>query len=134
MEESLVRARVSLLVEICQRAQFTARKGSMADRIRRVALAAIALPVLFLVMSGLASAATFIVGSPAGLNTAIFDTNSFGGVNTINIAANNTLTSALSAIASGNNLTINGNGFTLDGDNKFQIFTVNSAPRSSCTT
>jgi hypothetical protein len=98
----------------------------MADRIRRAALAAIAAPVLFLAMSGLASAATFIVITPAQLNNAIIIANSNSTPNTINFAANITLTSALPAIASGSNLTINGNGFALDGASKLQIFSVNS--------
>ena len=98
----------------------------MAGLNRRVALAAIVLPVLFLAMSAMASAATFTVINPAELSLAITIANTNSPPNTINFAANITLlTSALPAIASGNNLTINGNGFTLDGDSKFQILSVN---------
>jgi hypothetical protein len=82
---------------------------------------------LFLAMSGMARAATFTVSTPAELSNAIAVANFVGGGNTINFAANITLTSgALPAIDSGSTLTINGNGFALDGDSKFQIFSVSS--------
>ena len=94
----------------------------MADRIRRVALAAIALPVLFLVISGVARAATFTVtnttdpASPmagdGSLREAIINANSAGGINTIQfnagVTGTITLGSTLPAIVSGNTLTITG--------------------------
>jgi hypothetical protein len=58
----------------------------MADRSWRYALGAIALPVLFVAMSGLARAATFTVSNPAELIMAINIANTNSTPNTINFA------------------------------------------------
>src|SRR6202035_3318898 len=106
------------LVEICQRAQFTAREGSMADRNPRFTFAAIALPLLLLAMSGLARAATFTVNTtadtgPGSLRAAITSANAAPTVvNNINFTVSGTITlgSSLPAIAntSPGSLTIDG--------------------------
>jgi hypothetical protein len=87
-------------------------------------VALIVVPALFLAMPGLARAATFTVVNPTQLSTAITAANSIPGGNTINFNASITLSSALPAITSGSTLTINGNGFTLDGASSFQILSV----------
>jgi hypothetical protein len=87
-------------------------------------VAIIVVPALFLAMPGLARAATFTVVNPTQLSTAITAANSIPGGNTINFNASITLSSALPAITSGSTLTINGNGFTLDGASSFQILSV----------
>src|SRR5271169_1218816 len=124
----------------------------MADRNPRYALAAIALPFLFLVMSGLTRAATITVttrADPAGvsgtcsLRQAITNANSKSqsgstnctggtGSDTIVFAVSGTimLGSSLPAIinTSPGSLTIDGSGqtITLDGASTYQIFSVNS--------
>jgi hypothetical protein len=96
----------------------------MADRNRRFTVAVAVMPLVLLAMSGLARAATFTVVTPAELSIAITAANSIPGANTINFNASITLSSALPAITSGSTLTINGNGFTLDGASSFQILSV----------
>lgn len=98
----------------------------MADRNRRFTVAVAVMPLVLLAMSGLARAATFTVVTPTELSIAITAANSIPGANTINFNASITLSSALPAITSGSTLTINGNGFTLDGASSFQILSVNS--------
>jgi hypothetical protein len=110
----------------------------MADRNRRVSLAAIALPFFFLMMSGLGRAATITVtnthDSGAGsLRDAINSANSTPTVaTTINFNLNGTITlgSALPTIVntSPGSLTIDGSGqaITVDGASLYQIFMVNS--------
>jgi fibronectin-binding autotransporter adhesin len=110
----------------------------MADRNRRFAAAAVVLPLLFLVMSGLARATTFTVinrnDTGAGsLRAAITSANSMPTVaNNINFIVSGTITlgSTLPAIAntSPGSLTIDGSGqsITIDGAHSFQIFRVNS--------
>jgi polymorphic membrane protein len=102
----------------------------MADRIRRVALAAIALPVLFLAMSGLASASTLTVTNTndtgmGSLRAEILAASSGDTIN-FNVSGTITLGSTLPAIAI--DLTIDGSGqaITVDGKNSFQILSVNS--------
>jgi CSLREA domain-containing protein len=124
----------------------------MADRNRRFTVAAIALPFLILLMSGLTRAATITVttlADPAGLSgtcslrQAITNangknqsgsTNCSGGTGTdtieFSVTGKITLGSALPAIAntSPGSLTIDGSGqaITLDGANTYTIFAVNS--------
>src|SRR6202167_4658809 len=121
----------------------------MADRNRSFAVALIALPLLFLAMPGLASAATITVDtlSPTSvsghcnLSDAISAANGKTGVqgcaagtgtDTIEFSVTGTitLTSSLPAITntSPNSLTIDGSGqsITIDGAHSFQIFIVNS--------
>jgi len=83
----------------------------MAIRNPRYALAAIALPFLFLAMSGLAQAGSFTVtntldGGPGSLRAAITAANIAGGTNSIdfNVTGTITLLSSLPTIT--NNLTI----------------------------
>ena len=102
----------------------------MADRIRRCTLAAIALPVLFLAMSGMANAATLTVNNTndtgmGSLRGQILGASSGDTIN-FNVSGTITLGSTLPAIAI--NLTIDGSGqsITVDGANSFQIFSVNS--------
>jgi hypothetical protein len=116
----------------------------MADRNRSFAVALIALPLLFLAMPGLASAATITVDtlSPTSvtghcnLSDAIAAANGKTGVqgcaagtgtDTIDFSLSGTitLTSSLPAIAI--NLTIDGRGqaITVDGASSFQILSVN---------
>jgi hypothetical protein len=94
----------------------------MADRNWRFAVAAVVLPLLFMVISGVARAATFTVtnttdpASPmagdGSLREAIINANSAGGINTIQfnagVTGTITLGSTLPAIVSGNTLTITG--------------------------
>jgi len=102
----------------------------MAIRNPRYALAAIALPFLFLAMSGLAQAGSFTVtntldGGPGSLRAAITAANIAGGTNTIdfNVTGTITLLSSLPTIT--NNLTITGPtgspGITINGGGTFQI-------------
>jgi predicted outer membrane repeat protein len=106
----------------------------MADRIRR-ALAAIVLPLLFVAMSGLASAATLTVTNTNDPASPVAGDGSLRGEilaastgDTINFSVSGTITlgSTLPSIAI--SLTIDGSGksITVDGDSKFQIFVVNS--------
>jgi CSLREA domain-containing protein len=124
----------------------------MADRNRRFALAAIALPFFLLMMSGLTRAATITVttlADPAGvsgtcsLRQAITNangkdqsgsTNCTAGTGTdtivFSVTGKITLGSALPAISntSPGSLTIDGSGqaITLDGADTYQIFNINS--------
>ncbi|HEY6299560.1 MAG TPA: hypothetical protein VIW95_07940, partial [Candidatus Binatus sp.] len=102
----------------------------MADRNPRYTIAAIALPLLFLAMSGLARAATLTVTNTldSGMGSLRAEILAASTGDTINFSVSGTITlgSTLPAIAI--NLTIDGSGqsVTVDGDSKFQIFTVNS--------
>ena len=113
----------------------------MAHRNRRFTIAAVALPLLFLVMSGMARAATFTVTNTGDSNVpgsgslrdAINSANATPTVaNTINFSVSGTITlgSTLPAIAntSPGSLTIDGSGqaITVDGASMFRILTVNS--------
>jgi len=109
----------------------------MADRSRHFTVAAFAIPLLFLAMSGLARAATFTVTNTndTGANSlrdAITSANAAPTVaNTINFSVSGkiTLGSALPEIVntSPGSLTIDGSGqaITVDGASMFQIFNVN---------
>src|SRR5277367_1412650 len=117
---------------------------SMADRNRRFALTAIAFPLLLLVMSGLARAATFTVSNttdPASpmagdgsLREAITNANTAGGTNNIQfnagVTGTITLGSTLPAIVSGETLTITGPttspGIAISGGNAVQLMVVNA--------
>src|SRR5271168_5136580 len=117
---------------------------SMADRNRRFALTAIALPLLLLAMSGLARAATFTVSNttdPASpmagdgsLREAITSANTAGGTNNIQfnagVTGTITLGSTLPAIVSGETLTITGPttspGIAISGGNAVQLMVVNA--------
>src|SRR5277367_5605553 len=117
---------------------------SMADRNRRFALTAIAFPLLLLVMSGLARAATFTVSNttdPASpmagdgsLREAITNANTAGGTNNIQfnagVTGTITLGSTLPAIVSGETLTISGPttspGIAISGGNAVQLMVVNA--------
>src|SRR5277367_4480432 len=117
---------------------------SMADRNRRFALTAIAFPLLLLVMSGLARAATFTVSNttdPASpmagdgsLREAITNANTAGGTNTIQfnagVTGTITLGSTLPAIVSGETLTISGPttspGIAISGGHAVQLMVVNA--------
>ena len=109
----------------------------MADRSRRIELAAVVLPLLVLAMSGFACAATFTVmntndtGS-GSLRDAITSANTTPTVvNNINFNVSGTITlgSPLPTIVntSPGSLTIDGSGhaITVDGANLYQIFNVN---------
>ena len=101
----------------------------MADRSRRIALAAIALPLLFLAMSRLASASPLTVTNTndTGVGSLRAEILAASSGDTINFSVSGTITlgSPLPAIAV--DLTIDGIGraITVDGANTFQIFTVN---------
>jgi hypothetical protein len=109
----------------------------MADRSRRIALAAIVLPFLFLAMSGLARATLFTVintndTGTGSLRDAINSANLAPTVaNTINFSVSGTITlgSTLPTIVntSPGSLTIDGSGrsITVDGASLYQIFSVN---------
>jgi hypothetical protein len=110
----------------------------MADRNRRFALTAIALPLLFLAMSGLARAATIAVtninDSGAGsLRAAINNANASPTTSytiDFNVSGTITLLSALPEITntSPGSLTIDGSGqaITVDGASLYEIFMVNA--------
>lgn len=110
----------------------------MADRNPRYALAAIALPVLFLAMSGLARATTFTVTNTndtgmGSLRDAINSANAATTIaNTINFNVSGTITlgSTLPTIVntSPGSLTIDGSGqtITVDGARLYQVFIVSS--------
>ncbi len=110
----------------------------MADRGRRVALAAIALSFLFVAIPGLARAAMFTVTNTndtgmGSLRDAITNANAAPtAVNTINFTVSGTITlgSLLPEIVntSPGSLTIDGSGraITVDGASMFEIFMVNS--------
>ena len=110
----------------------------MADRIRRLTLAATALPLLLMVMAGMARAATFTVNTTAdsglgSLRATITAANTTPNIfSTINFSVSGTisLASSLPAIANASpgSLMIDGSGkaITVDGANSFQIFSVNS--------
>ena len=102
----------------------------MADRIRRVALAAIALPLLFLMMSGLARAATLTVTNTldSGAGSLRAQILAAASGDTINFSVSGTITLASSLPAIAISLTIDGSGqaITVDGATSFQILSVNS--------
>ena len=101
----------------------------MADRNRSFTVAAIALPFLFLLMSGFARAATLTVTntSDTGAGSLRGEILAASSGDTINFSVSGTITlsSALPVIAI--NLTIDGSGrsITVDGANSFPIFNVN---------
>jgi predicted outer membrane repeat protein len=107
----------------------------LGDRKRRFALGAVALPLLFLVMSGLARAASFAVDNTndsglGSLRAAITSANGIPGANTIDFSVTGTiaLLSTLPAITG--NLTIIGPtgspGITIDGGGAVQLMRVNT--------
>jgi hypothetical protein len=110
----------------------------MADRNRRFTPAAVAMPLLFLAMSGLARAATITVSNTndsgmGSLRAAITTANTTPTVaTTVNFSVSGTITllSALPEITntSPGSLTIDGSGqaITVDGASTFQIFDVNA--------
>src|SRR5947209_18467480 len=69
-----------------------------------------------------ASAATYDVGTPAELQTAIASVSAGSGGDTINITGDITLSAELSAITKG--VTITGNGHTVDGASTYRIFFI----------
>ena len=73
-----------------------------------------------------AQAADFSVGTYAELENAITTANSNGVADTITLTNNITLTGTLPQITS--EITIEGAGYTLSGDNSFQVFNVFSLP------
>ncbi len=106
----------------------------MTDRDWRSTLAAIALPFLFLVMSGLARAATFTVTNTAdsgggSLRAAIAAANAAGGANNIDFSVTGTISllSTLPTITD-SGLTITGPtgspGITIDGGGSVQVMVV----------
>src|ERR1700722_4185301 len=106
----------------------------MTDRDWRSTLAAIALPFLFLVMSGLARAATFTVTNTAdsgggSLRAAIPAANAAGGANNIDFSVTGTISllSTLPTITD-SGLTITGPtgspGITIDGGGSVQVMVV----------
>jgi Chlamydia polymorphic membrane protein (Chlamydia_PMP) repeat len=108
----------------------------MADRNRRFTLAAVALPVLFLAMSGLARAATFTVtnindSGSGSLRAEIMAANTATGTNTIDFSVTGmiTLMSSLPTITS--SLTITGPtsspGITISGGGSYQIMTTSGS-------
>ena len=115
----------------------------MVDRDRRFIVPAVVMPLLFLMMSGLAQAATFTVtnttdpASPmagdGSLREAIINANSAGGTNTIQfnagVTGTITLGSTLPGIVSGNTLTITGTaaspGIAISGGHAVQLMVVN---------
>ena len=101
----------------------------MADRNRSFVVALIAVPALFLAMSGLARAATLTVTNTldSGAGSLRGQILAASSGDTINFSVSGTITlgSTLPAIAI--NLTIDGSGrsITIDGASSFQIFNVN---------
>src|SRR5208283_4160478 len=123
------------LVKNCRRGQLRRGEWSVADRNRRLALGGIALPFMFVVMSGLARAATLSVSitgdSGAGsLRQAITDANAASGASTIEFSVTGTITLLSTLPAITGNLTIDGPttspGITISGDGSVQLMVVNS--------
>src|SRR5688572_12051512 len=68
------------------------------------------------------NAATFNVGTTAELIAAIITAQSNGAADTITLEDNIILTSDLPQIST--NITIEGSGFTIDGNNTYQLFRI----------
>src|SRR5271168_665694 len=131
MRDCAGRAKGSLLTETLPTRPIPPPGGeSMADRMRRDALAAIVLPVLLLAMPGLARAATLTVNNinDTGMGSLRGEILAASSGDTINFNVSGTimLGSSLPAITIG--LTIDGSGqsITVDGKNLFQILSVNA--------
>ena len=104
-------------------------EGSMADRNRRFTLATIALPLLFLAMSGWARAATLTVSNTndTGIGSLRGEILAASSGDTINFSVSGTITLGSSLPAIAINLTIDGSGqaITVDGADSFEILSVN---------